>query len=68
MLPVIIAIYFPLFSMADNDSGSSVIVAIVAIIVIVAIGFIALQMFPMDNGGGQINVELPAGSTGGNGQ
>lgn len=53
--------------MADNDSGSSVIVAIVAIIVIVAVGFIALRMFPMNGNGGEINVELPSTTTGGNG-
>jgi len=42
-------------------------VAIVAILVIVAIGFIALQMFPNNGNGGQINVELPSTTTGGNG-
>lgn len=62
------AYILPLLSMADSDSGSSAIVAIIAIIVIIALGFIALRMFPMNNGGGgEINVDLPSATTGGNG-
>lgn len=44
-------------------------VALVAIVVIIAIGFIALQMFPRESTGdnGQINVEIPSlGSSAGN--
>ncbi len=60
---------FPHFSMSDSDSGSSMMVALVAIVVIIAIGFFALQMFSQKStdDAGQINVNLPSvGSSAGN--
>ncbi len=60
---------FPHFSMADSDSGSSMMVALVAILVIIVIGFFALQMLSQKStgNGGQIDVNLPSiGSSAGN--
>ena len=55
--------------MAENDSSSTMIVAIIAILVIVALGFILFRVLPGTNGGGasDINVEvpLPDGTSGG---
>lgn len=55
--------------MSDSESGSSMMVALVAIVVIIAIGIFALQMFPQKStdDAGQINVNLPSvGSSAGN--
>ncbi len=52
----------PLFFMSDEGSSSTMMVALIAIVVIIAIGFIVLQVVPgmNDNGGGaDINVEVP---------
>lgn len=56
--------------MADSDSGSSMMVALVAIVVIIALGFIVLQVIPGNNtgGNGQINVDLPSATGGTGGQ
>lgn len=44
-------------------------VALVAIVVIVVLGFFAFKMFPMNaDSGAQINVDLPTGGDGANGQ
>jgi len=42
------------------------IVALVAIVVIIALGFILYRAFPAMNKGTDINVTLPEGTTGGN--
>lgn len=53
--------------MADSDSGGmSAMVAIIAIIVIAAIGFLVLRMLPTNgtgsDNGTSINVDLPDGN------
>lgn len=47
--------------MADNDNSSTVMVALIAILVIIAIGFLAMRVLPgmTDNGTTDINVEVP---------
>jgi hypothetical protein len=47
--------------MSENNSASTMMVAIVAILVIIAIGFIVLRVIPGagDTGGSDINVEVP---------
>jgi hypothetical protein len=54
--------------MADTNSSSTVIVAIVAIIVILALGFLLYRSFPMGNNtsqtpGANVNVNLPGGTS-----
>ncbi len=56
----------PTFFMAENDSGGmTAIVAIIAIIVILGIGFLIFKNMgggaPAATGGGSIDVNLPAG-------
>lgn len=53
--------------MAENDSSAStMIVALVAILVIIALGFILYRSLPgMTNNGTDINVTIPEGTTAG---
>lgn len=44
--------------MADNNNASTVMVALVAILVIIAIGFIVLQVLPAQDDGNDIEVDL----------
>lgn len=52
--------------MADNNSSSTVIVALVAILVIIAVGFIILRVLPGagDLNDDDINIEVPDLETG----
>lgn len=58
---------FPsLIPMEDNSGSSTMIVALIAILVIVVVGFVAIRMFPSMMGtdnGSSINVELPTGGS-----
>ncbi len=53
--------------MADSNSSSTMIVALVAILVIVALGFLLYKQLPMgttpaDNNGINVDVDLPGNS------
>lgn len=55
------------FCMADSNSSSTMIVALVAILVIVALGFLLYKQLPMgttpaDNNGINVDVDLPGNS------
>lgn len=45
--------------MADNNNASTMMVALIAILVIIAIGFIVLRVLPGADGGSDINVDVP---------
>ncbi|UPA22013.1 hypothetical protein K8942_03010 [Candidatus Peribacteria bacterium] len=61
--------FLPLFPMAENESSSStMIVALVAILVIVALGFLLYKQLPnagapASNSGIDVDVDLPGGNT-----
>lgn len=56
-----VCLFPPFIYMADNDNSSTVMVALIAILVIIAIGFLAMRVLPgmTDDGTTDINVEVP---------
>jgi hypothetical protein len=53
--------------MAENNGASTAIVALIAILVIIAIGFVVMRVIPGmgDGGASDVNVEIPTPDLGG---
>ncbi len=65
---VLLSLLPSLHFMSDNSSASSMIVALVAIVIIVAIGFLVYKQLPMSNNqpGTNIDITIPGTSSTGN--